>query len=244
MTSQGCIGFFVSVVLCALPVHAVEEALIPPSRPMTLSVPAIHLPLTQSLRPLERPAAIEKQAIKRKQQLRAGSVCGDIRLQGKAIGTKRGHLSACTVPNAVQLKSVSGIALTQPALVDCTTAKAFAKWADRSLKPTARKIGKSVSQIQIIGHFSCRTRNGQPGAKLSEHGKGRALDIAGFRFSDGTKTTLIKDWRTASGRKFLRPLHRGACGIFGTVLGPEANKYHQDHFHFDTARYRSGAYCR
>ena len=59
MTSQGCIGFFVSVVLFALPVHAVEEALIPPSRPMTLSVPAIHLPLTQSLRPLERPAAIE-----------------------------------------------------------------------------------------------------------------------------------------------------------------------------------------
>jgi len=28
------------------------------------------------------------------------------------------------------------------------------------------------------------------------------------------------------------------------VLGPEAARYHQDHFHFDTARYRSGSYCR
>jgi len=30
----------------------------------------------------------------------------------------------------------------------------------------------------------------------------------------------------------------------GTVLGPEANRFHRDHFHFDTAEYRSGPYCR
>jgi hypothetical protein len=42
----------------------------------------------------------------------------------------------------------------------------------------------------------------------------------------------------------MRRMHRGACGPFGTVLGPEADRYHQDHFHFDTARYRSGSYCR
>jgi hypothetical protein len=28
------------------------------------------------------------------------------------------------------------------------------------------------------------------------------------------------------------------------VLGPNANSFHRDHFHFDTARYRSGSYCR
>jgi hypothetical protein len=32
---------------------------------------------------------------------------------------------------------------------------------------------------------------------------------------------------------FLRRLHRGACGIFQTVLGPEANEAHRNHFHFD-----------
>jgi hypothetical protein len=39
-------------------------------------------------------------------------------------------------------------------------------------------------------------------------------------------------------------MHKAACGPFGTVLGPNSNRFHQDHFHFDTARYRSGSYCR
>jgi hypothetical protein len=42
----------------------------------------------------------------------------------------------------------------------------------------------------------------------------------------------------------MRRAHKTACGPFGTVLGPNADRYHQDHFHFDTARYRSGSYCR
>ncbi|MCB1521516.1 MAG: extensin family protein [Hyphomicrobiaceae bacterium] len=43
---------------------------------------------------------------------------------------------------------------------------------------------------------------------------------------------------------FLRTLHKGACGIFTTVLGPEANKAHHDHFHFDLAKRRNSAYCQ
>jgi hypothetical protein len=35
--------------------------------------------------------------------------------------------------------------------------------------------------------------------------------------------------------QFLRAAHRSACGIFGTVLGPEANKAHRNHFHVDMA---------
>ncbi len=42
---------------------------------------------------------------------------------------------------------------------------------------------------------------------------------------------------------FLRRLHRGACGIFGTVLGPEANEAHRNHFHFDLAPRRRSAFC-
>ena len=34
---------------------------------------------------------------------------------------------------------------------------------------------------------------------------------------------------------FLRAAHRSACKIFGTVLGPEANNAHQNHFHVDMA---------
>jgi hypothetical protein len=34
---------------------------------------------------------------------------------------------------------------------------------------------------------------------------------------------------------FLRSAHRAACKIFGTVLGPEANSAHRNHFHVDMA---------
>ena len=42
---------------------------------------------------------------------------------------------------------------------------------------------------------------------------------------------------------FLRRLHKGACGIFSTVLGPEANEAHRDHFHLDLAPRRRGSFC-
>jgi hypothetical protein len=42
---------------------------------------------------------------------------------------------------------------------------------------------------------------------------------------------------------FLRRLHKGACGPFGTVLGPEANEAHRNHFHFDLAARKRSAFC-
>lgn len=43
---------------------------------------------------------------------------------------------------------------------------------------------------------------------------------------------------------FLRAIHKGACTPFGTVLGPEANDPHRDHFHLDLTPRRSRGYCR
>jgi hypothetical protein len=42
---------------------------------------------------------------------------------------------------------------------------------------------------------------------------------------------------------FLRRLHKGACGSFGTVLGPEANEAHRNHFHLDLAPRKRSAVC-
>lgn len=44
---------------------------------------------------------------------------------------------------------------------------------------------------------------------------------------------------------FLRGAHDSACGIFGTVLGPEANNAHRNHLHVDLAvRGKTGAFCQ
>lgn len=44
--------------------------------------------------------------------------------------------------------------------------------------------------------------------------------------------------------RFLRDAHRTACRLFGTVLGPEANHAHRNHFHVDLARRDLGNFCR
>src|SRR5262245_36067234 len=43
---------------------------------------------------------------------------------------------------------------------------------------------------------------------------------------------------------FLRAAHRAACTIFATVLGPEANKAHKNHFHLDMAARKNGTICQ
>jgi hypothetical protein len=62
--------------------------------------------------------------------------------------------------------------------------------------------------------------------------------------SDGTEITLLKDWGRGADGKALKSMHKAACGPFGTVLGPGSEGFHEDHFHFDTAQYRSGPYCK
>ena len=44
-------------------------------------------------------------------------------------------------------------------------------------------------------------------------------------------------------REFLHGIHAGACRVFGTVLGPEANEAHRDHFHLDMKQRKRTAFC-
>jgi hypothetical protein len=43
--------------------------------------------------------------------------------------------------------------------------------------------------------------------------------------------------------EFVRNVHDDACSIFGTVLGPEANDAHKNHFHLDMKKRRHAAIC-
>jgi hypothetical protein len=88
-------------------------------------------------------------------------------------------------------------------------------------------------------HYSCRGRNNIKGAKISEHGKGRAIDISAFILSSGKVFTVAQDYN-----KLLRRIYKAGCGYFMTTLGPGSDGYHEDHFHFDTSARKGGAYCR
>jgi hypothetical protein len=199
--------------------------------------------LGASLRPAVRPRSIEQKAMARRNARRKGQVCGDPELQGEAVGAVPGRIQGCGISDAVRLRSVSGVTLSQEALMDCRTAKALKVWTEKSAKQTLRTVGGGLAGYQVAAHYACRTRNSQAGARISEHGKGRAIDISGFVLKDGSRLTVLNDWSSRNGPA-LRSMHKAACGPFGTVLGPDADRFHRDHFHFDTARYRSGSYCR
>ncbi len=196
-----------------------------------------------SLRPLVRPRTLEQKAMARKRKRAEGSVCGIPDIQGKVVGGVPGRIRGCGIPDAVRVREVAGVSLSQEALMDCNTAKALNTWVQRTAKPAFRDLG-GLSGLKVAAHYACRTRNNQPGARISEHGKGRAIDISAFRMDNGKTYTVLRHWGSGTAGKALRRVHKGACGPFGTVLGPNSDRFHKDHFHFDTARYRSGTYCR
>jgi hypothetical protein len=54
-------------------------------------------------------------------------------------------------------------------------------------------------------------------------------------------TTVVASTTTEA--TFLKRLHHGACSVFGTVLGPEANEAHRDHFHLDMKERKGASIC-
>ena len=83
--------------------------------------------------------------------------------------------------------------------------------------------------------------NGQPGAHISEHAFGNALDIAAFVLADGHRITVKDGWNGSPEEQgFLRDVQGSACDQFTTVLAPGSNQFHYDHIHVDLMRRASG----
>ncbi|WP_414896895.1 extensin family protein [Rhodovulum sp. YEN HP10] len=175
---------------------------------------------------------------------RRGAVCGDPAIAGEMIAPIAGRIAGCGVDRPVRVRAVDGVALSQPVTVDCETARALRSWVSNGIKPAVGRLGGGVASLRVFAHYVCRPRNNQKGAKISEHGRGHAVDIGAVTLRNGRSLSVLDGWKDPSQGGVLKQIHHAACGPFGTVLGPGADRFHQDHIHVDTARYRSGAYCR
>jgi hypothetical protein len=148
----------------------------------------------------------------------------------------------CGIDDAVRLEAVvlpdrARVALSPPAIVHCTFAEAIVQWVRQDLVPAVRPLGASLRSIDNYSSYDCRGRNRVVGAKLSEHGKGNALDMRSFRLADGkvvglTDPEVDKDLREA--------LRKNMCARFTTVLGPGSDGYHENHVHVDRAERHGG----
>ncbi len=122
--------------------------------------------------------------------------------------------------------------------LDCPMIAALNNWVRDVVEPAAQaRFNAHVVEIMSMGSYSCRCINGMAGARLSEHAFGNAIDISGFRLSDGREITVVRDWLHGdpASEAFLRDVHSGACTTFTTVLGPGYNIFHYNHIHVDLA---------
>ena len=155
--------------------------------------------------------------------------------------------NGCEIPNAWRVQSLGSISFSQTATMNCGLADPLNHWLEHAVQPAARKnFGERVVSIDVAASYACRARNHRRGAKMSEHGFGNAIDIAGFTLESGRRVSVLEGWRGGRDeRRFLRGVHESACGPFRTVLGPDADRHHRDHFHLDLQNRRNGSsYCR
>ncbi len=153
----------------------------------------------------------------------------------------------CGFHNAVRI-SRTGIAVGEPFALSCRAALSLAMWEKHVLQQAAQaELGARVESMRHSGSYACRNLYGETGRRRSQHATADALDIAAFRLADGRLITVKGDWEGGEGglrtpaARFLRAVHDGACRYFDVVLGPDYNRAHADHFHFDRG---GGRACR
>lgn len=193
---------------------------------------------------VSQPARVARSPSVRRATGPVGALCGDPRIVGEPLEAIPAALPGCGVEAPVRVSSVGGLTLSRGSVIDCPTARALLTWVEEGVRPAWGRRGGGVTGLTVAAHYACRTRNNRPGARISEHGRGKAIDISAVRLANGTSVTLLEGWRHPVAGPIWRRMHAAACGPFGTVLGPEADRYHQDHLHLDTAARRSRAYCR
>lgn len=152
----------------------------------------------------------------------------------------------CNKLGTVQLMALAGdgasLGVSNLGPVQCHVARAFGEWARFGVDRAARQIlGSPLARIETMGSYACRNVAGSE--RRSAHARAEAIDVSGFVLADGRRIELRRDWDEgdAATREFLRVVHASACKRFGTVLGPQYNAAHADHFHLEGTGAR---FCR
>ncbi|MFN6934213.1 MAG: extensin family protein [Tsuneonella sp.] len=154
--------------------------------------------------------------------------------------------AGCATVGTVNLSALQGddarFQLSNLGPVSCPLADTLAAWARYGVDRAAREVlGSPLVRIETMGSYSCRTVAGS--ARMSAHATAQAVDIAAFLLADGRRVSVLGDWSegTAEKQRFLRLVHASACKRFGTILGPDYNAAHRDHFHLEAT---GRGFCR
>ena len=174
---------------------------------------------------------------------RRGAICESAAIRGEPLSSIAEY-EGCAMAAPVRFFSVDDVSISPRAVSGCGVPQALSEWLVGHVQPAAMELlGTKVKKIHQVSAYVCRRRNGSSQGKLSFHATGDAIDIASFELADGRRVGVLEDWDGKGptgepGSAFLRRIWKSACGPFGTVLGPEADAAHKNHFHLDVARRR------
>ncbi len=152
---------------------------------------------------------------------------------------------ACGSPAPIRLNGFGPgagpeLAIEPAPVVSCRLAEALYRWTADVVQPEAKKhLQTGITGMTNVASYDCRPRYNNSSLRISQHAFANALDISAFLTEKGGRIAIQESWDAGDERAaFLHAIHAGACELFGTVLGPEANKSHKDHFHFDMKKRR------
>lgn len=151
--------------------------------------------------------------------------------EGKGACRREDRIVAASDPGSGLVLRPSG------AQAHCAVNAGLALWLRHGVQPAARSIlGDRVVRLEHLGTYNCRRIGGGESGAWSEHATGNAIDISAFVLADGRRISVSRDWQDTTARgHFLRAARDSACGTFATVLSPDYNAAHADHFHLDQA---------
>ncbi len=146
----------------------------------------------------------------------------------------------CGLPAPILLKGFRNgreppLLFHPPPTVSCKLARALGRWIADEVQPAALShLQAPIVEMTTVSSYRCVTQNDAPAKRLSEHAYANAVDISAFVTAGGERIAVADYWAGEGERSaFLQEVHAGACRMFGTALGPEANASHKDHFHLD-----------
>lgn len=143
----------------------------------------------------------------------------------------------CGIDPRVRLAGV-GAAKMRPVETTCAVALRLAMWETHVVQPNAQEfLGQRVQEIRHQGSYNCRPIRSVGGAstRMSTHATAQAIDVRGVVLADGRRVELLDNYfDQTSEAQFYRALRDGGCQWFVTVLGPEFNALHADHFHMQS----------
>jgi hypothetical protein len=151
------------------------------------------------------------------------------------------HEGQCGIQSPLSLDAVSAngrsIPLNASVITDCGMATALPAWIEELDSYVFAHDKTRIAEINVSTNYACRNVDNAKTGNLSFHAFADALDIMGFKLKDGRTISISPGFNGTpeQGRDVLHFARDAACTHFMTVLGPDADSFHQDNMHLDLA---------